>query len=342
MLFRSGMGDHTAESLQETIISSANAALQRYPAYASYSFETYVDVQPIAYNDLFEEERARLKEGQKKLSDYFGGQAGYPSVVELEAKLSRDDFFNSHILDVLLYGSLHCEVVRARFAKRLNEEFAKATSAQTVHVLAHSLGTAAMHDTLHKLYSEGMKDDEGNWISLNSVDNRIDSLWMIANVSNLMFQLNPLKTTINPFSSLVRPSTGVAGCTEQFFNVWHQYDPFTLAHEFDPKENGWVHPALYKELYTQITTTHLHHSLNPHSLTNYLLNPLVSYPFLRTMMSGVFAPSEEDISRADQIAETQRKSVAGVMGETSGLSSADTFLGYLDRVEAFKKYLTTE
>lgn len=338
-----GMGSDTEESVKETVAKSANTALKRFKSYRNHDYEDFVDIHVIAYNDIFEKERNALESRVAEIDGYFGGKSHLvPTAARGEGFLNRSEFFKSHALDVVLYGSLHSEIVRSRFAGRIAEIDGNRSSNQKLHLVAHSLGTAALHDTLHKLFTGGMEDENGKRQTLSLKDNKLDSLWMFANVSNLMFQLNPLKINIDPFDSIVKPNVSESGCTRLMYNIWHEYDPIAIAKPFDPKkDDNWVGEQDYKRRYKKIITKTLHGTLNPHSLSNYLLNPNVAYHFLReTFPKGHFAPKKEEILSAKEIAKEKELSIESLKNKFKDIEEAKDFNQFLQRIKDFEDYVS--
>lgn len=89
-------------------------------------------------------------------------------------------------MDVILNRTYYGQFAQVHVARQLLEymEDALHTSAD-VHILCHALGTAVMHDTPYKLYNKGLDPIEVER-SLSPVLNRLKSITMIANVSQLL------------------------------------------------------------------------------------------------------------------------------------------------------------
>ncbi|NGO00138.1 hypothetical protein G5S52_21670 [Grimontia sp. S25] len=266
-----GMGEHTADSLKKTVIDAANATLKRYKSTEHINFEDHVDVFPIAYNHIFDEERKRIEASAKSIGNYFKGQLPNKFIAEIvnfESNVGKDIFFNTHILDVILYAGLHGEKVRTHLAAEFAKVLVHRTSGRRLHVMAHSLGTIAMHDMLAKTYG-----DTGAKIPPR---NKIDSLWMISNASYLFFKVNEtlLKTGIDPFSTIVKPSRGDAGCVTDYYNVFNKFDPLTWFLPFNPDvDKNWVDPLTLEKNFHSLRTKQLFSTKNPHALEEYLKIP---------------------------------------------------------------------
>lgn len=344
-----GMGEHTASATEAKIIKAANIALSRYPSSQDVKFENHVDIVSIGYDDIFEVERERIKQANEPISAYFQAHSNLPAsfiqhIVSLESQIDKDTFFTTHILDVLLYAGLHGQRVRLRLAEKFAEAMATRTQQQKVHVLAHSLGTAAMHDTLACLYGGGIKDPEtGISYSYTPNELRLDSLWMVSNVSNLLYSVNRklLGTSLNPLSTKVKPSRDNTGCTEYFYNVFHEYDPFNLFYRFDPKaDEGWVTVRAYQRNYVRMETERFTHSANPHDLVGYLSNPNVAIQFLdRVMPQGSFSVNDAEVEKAHQQVKDVYQGVKAIKNYVSAMDSFDDMKGLLLMLKDYRMFI---
>lgn len=341
-----GMGVHSASSIKKTVVDAANEALHRYPGYNSEKFENHVDVIGVGFDDIFEKERKRLKQNNESLSDYLkGNSTAVPkfiqSIVSLENEIGKEAFFATHAFDVLLYLTLKGPEVRLRILEKIAKEFDRRRD-ESIHVMAHSLGTAVLHDTLHKAYKGGITDSKAGYsYKLDCVDHKFDSLWMVANVSNLTATLSPFGVKFDPYDSLVRPSRGNDGCAKYLYNLRHALDPFTKFYPFKPKkDDGWVPKPVFDEYYRYIRNTRIGHTLNPHSLAGYLLDPNVSYRFLaRVMPFGTFMPTGADADKAD----AKFKDVVGeakrIAEHVSNIRAVDDVTDFVMMVKDYEEYI---
>ena len=339
-----GMGVHSAEATKVLVTDAANKALNRYPEYQSVKFEDYVDVIGIGYDDIFEAERKRLESANMGVSQYLKSHGGISSsfvtkIVELEESIGEDNFYTTHALDVILYLTLQGEPVRLKVVKELSDVMDD-DGTFDIHVLAHSLGTAVVHDTLHKAYEGGIQFEGKNY-TLDRINNKLDSLWMIANVSNLTASLTPFSIEFDPFKTRVKPSRSDNGCTRYFYNVHHKLDPFTLFYRFDPKmSDGWVGPETYDRYYRKIETEAISESLNPHDLFAYLIDPEVCYPFLkRVMPEGLFDPSPDDIQSANAGFRNLVGVVNDIRDHVGQIDSIKDIKDLLEMVKNFEAYI---
>lgn len=277
-------------------ISSINIALQRYSNYKTATIDQYIDIHEFNYNAFFDEMRSVLANNAKSMNERLNtlGQkfdlsfaadlAG--KLISLEADFKDEKFFYTHWLDVLFYGTLMGDKVRVDAAEKITE-LVEHYGQGNLHIMAHSLGTAVLHDTLHLLYRRE-HDPDDNIPDLDLTNHKLASIWMLANVSRLV---NSVVHLSNPLKTVVKP--GNDGCTNLFFNVRHKMDPITWISRFDPPNNGsWIPENIYNSYYLNIITD-LIVDLNTHSFTQYLENPKVAAPFLNQVIKQFKVKTDE-------------------------------------------------
>jgi hypothetical protein len=279
-----GMGNHTAPkptsnergSFGTECIDTFNTAFQMYPSLQSSRIEDSVNFVEIHYNHLFDTFRNEMAENGQKFEDLLKGAGAttplgnvpglVQAVIGFEASLDSDDVFFTHWLDVILYKLYFGEVVRIHVAKKLGDIITK-NNTKDIHILAHSLGTAVIHDTLAKVYRHDYADDD-EIADLAPVTHKLASIWQIANISRLA---NSLLKIADPYKSLIKP--GSKGVTSTMMNIHHKLDPFTLLQKFSRLDNGnWIPPNVYSSSYRDIETSDIT-QINTHSITQYLHDP---------------------------------------------------------------------
>lgn len=265
-----GMGN-PQEDWEESIVQTLNDQLLMYPA-VSNSIRDHVDIVPINYNEKFEEQRA-LWQGQAegvadKLSPDYGATAQMVSYIQsLQSQFSEDKFFNTHVLDILLYRFTFIgERVRAHIALQIAtalKDRAGVTNVTAWNVLAYSLGTKAISDTLHQMHGDNdwLVDATGGRYSGGF--SRAKNLFQIANVSRAL-QTDTLKA----YKSKVRPGPG--GVCEKMFNCSHHFDPFAQLLKYEPLGDLWPPKAI--DHYTSVEIG-LIGQKNIHDLEHYLQHP---------------------------------------------------------------------
>ncbi len=302
-----GMGNHTVPkpstnergSFGKECIDTLNRTLQLYPTHKDMSIEDEVSFVEINFNHIFDSIRKDMADAGKSVKDFIAGagagtQLGdvpglIASIANFEASLNDDDFIFTHWLDVMFYKSYWGEMVRNHVASKLGEVMSK-NGARDLHIVAHSLGTAVIHDVLHKSYS-GQYLDNDDIADLSIGTHKFASLTMIANVSRLANTISPIA---NPYQSVVKP--GPKGVARRMMNIHHQLDPFTWPKNFVRQKNhNWVSEATFDNSYVDIKTTAITEK-NPHSITQYLFNPAVHLLLFRLL--GIKRPTQKSIETA--------------------------------------------
>ena len=338
-----GMGNHSAPKLQSNergsfgkeCIDSLNNAMQMYPSLQSEKIEDHVNFVEIFYNDKFDIARQQMADNGQKFSDFLAtagastALANIPgivkSIVDFESSLGSDKFIYTHWMDVLLYKLFFGEYVRLHVAEKLGDVVSK-NSTRNIHVLAHSLGTAVIHDTLAKVY-RGDYVDNDEIVDLSPTTHKLASLWQVANVSRLA---NSVLKIADPYKSIVRP--GAEGAVLTMMNIHHKLDPFTLIKSYARKNDGkWIKKSVYNSAYLDIQTSSVT-DLNTHSITQYLHDPAVHLYLFRRL--GIQMPKKSERDAAfdaydnSVINQAKEKLEARLQNLTRG--NAATFKDYFE------------
>ncbi|MFC1589142.1 hypothetical protein ACFL3P_02610 [Pseudomonadota bacterium] len=332
-----GMGIHTAESFKQEIINGTNTALKRYPSYKNIKFEDKVDLISISYDHIFEERRNALANSGLGIKDLIKDMGGVdlPGVVEtiarIDAELGGDKFAHTHLLDVVLYLTLVGEKVRLYVEQEIAGVLREYPSSN-VSFLAHSLGTAVLHDSLHKLYTTG----GSSGTQINTGQFNLSSIWMFANVSQLITTFSGLTS---PTHSLVKPGPG--GCTNTFFNIFNSFDPFTLKpfKRFNPPNDGkWIDKTTYQYSYRSIETSKVSRA-NTHSIEGYLEDPEACHLFLNHFLDDGFAPDEQEKKAGDNAFKHIEDEANKIKNFISTVDDKGDLVALLKMITDFYKYL---
>ncbi len=331
-----GMGNCTAPkpssnqrgSFGKECIETFNKAFQMYPSLKSSKIEDNVDFVEIHFNHIFDNIRKEMAENGQKFQDLLKG-AGITtplgnipglieSVIAFESSLDKDEFIYTHWLDVILYKLYFGEFIRVHVAQKLGEIISK-NGTKNIHILAHSLGTAVIHDTLSKVYNHEYADND-DIADLSPITHKLASVWQIANVSRLA---NSILKIADPYTSLVKP--GSHGVASNMMNIHHKYDPFTWPKRFKRLDNGkWIPKNIFKSSYRDIETTAVT-QLNTHSITQYLHDPAVHLYLFKAL--GISIPPKPQRDKAieayknmviDGAVEKLKTNLADVVSSNAG------------------------
>ena len=290
-----GMGEH-APHWSADIVDKLDTVAAQYPAFKSGPrFSQRLTIEEIVYDEVFADIVDRWNRDAGALDAWAKGAGrALPKLVSwLRAPLpsAAKGFFWTTAIDPLLYRGFHLvrDDVRAQVTRQIADIAKRAMQhgAADISVLADSLGTAVMHDSLDVL---GRKPFENNEV-LTAARWQFANVFMLADVCQLA---RNLVADIDYFDSIVRPTTaGTAGNTYcQFFvNAWHRFDPFVLMAPF--------RPVTWGDNYIPIGPLEHFHSANVHGYTHYLDHPLVHVPIINGALG---APMISDADQAKVLA----------------------------------------
>ncbi len=275
-----GMGTHDENSVEAEINGAFEVIFSRYSSLKNATPKDKFDLVPFQYNSFFEDYRKAITQSADVLEALSAVPGIFSEFADLERSLAEDKFFNTHWLDVILYRySLLSEPIRLELAAKIVESV-KAVGSSNVHIIGHSLGTALLHDTLAKLYGPEPTDTK-----LSNTSQRLGGVHQVSNVSRLLQSFRKVG------ASEVRPATG---CCSVFFEYRHKLDPFTKIKPFDPTDNGeWISHDAWNASYRLIEPSSVTDA-NVHSLSHYLINPLVHLPLMRFLFGFRPLKAEKD------------------------------------------------
>ena len=204
---------------------------------------------------------------------------------------AAEGFLWSTTMDPVLYRgfALVRDQVRAlvmdQLVKILANEAAKGQSLD-VTIVAHSLGTAVMHDVLHKLGTGDVPAEVQGTDVLRPDKWKFSNLFMLADVC--LLGPSALRS-IDYYSSIVRPvkpDGSQDGYCRKFFEVWHRYDPFAIAAPFRPTDWG--------SGYRPIGPLQHFRQANVHGFLPYLDHPLVHIPLIQYALADAVIGDEAE------------------------------------------------
>ena len=285
-----GMGTHhndeitidangRASSMTSTQNEVANGLKEtaKHLGFEDFNLEEEVDLREFNYSKRLDEIRLKDAEKAQALAAHLPILVDNNFAADIAAKLTeefaqadQDKFFFTHWMDVLYYGSMFWgEEIRVDLAAMLNNIFReRVQTSAPVHIIAHSLGTAVLHDTLAKVF----RNDTDLTSKVPELSKELfapDSVFMLANVSRLVHILNGIA---DPHSSIVNSKPD--GCASRFFNYYNEFDPFTWFKRWDTD--------IISGENRRITTVR---KFNTHDLTEYAAAPSVAYSIIATVVN---------------------------------------------------------
>jgi hypothetical protein len=183
--------------------------------------------------------------------------------------VTAGEFFWSHVLDVLLYRFIpvgFTTPIRDDVALQIETAWHQAdvdNGVRTpVHFLAHSLGTAVLHDAICRMAS---------FPEFGPGTHSINSIVTLANVSSVLENGNP---TYDSADRTVHCAPPPPGMTQAHFSFRHELDPIAAVKAFDGVSHGWPARDHRSQVVFEVK------DWNVHGYTHYLDNPAAHFPLL--------------------------------------------------------------
>jgi hypothetical protein len=330
LLLVRGMGKPTDEMFNQW-----EATLKQ--AYELYSggetFEDRFDCVNIEYDTIFENRRDAWNNQIDAILNSGVTGVDLPSRNDLEG-ITEDNFFTTHIQDVLLYRFIPqvAEYVRAHVITQINDAIQRANSSSRISIIAHSLGTSVAFDAVNAMYQT--PDENGN--TLSPGDFRFQTIAMIANLSRTF------ETRWGCYDSLIRPGHDNSDnyVTNTFLSTSHRWDPLASLRRFSPAENWPDSETVAKERVAVIEPGIIAH-VNVHDFTHYLENPLVNVPLFRMLRHKRFV-SEQERKDAEKAYHDTNPAEAfdDCRKELKGILTGEADFSWKRLVEVFKQFQT--
>jgi hypothetical protein len=230
----------------------------------------------ILYDDLFQQFAARMLQQSEQLitglrSAGLGRLATLFTTDAQEANFVRDNIF-----DVLIYRAMreHRLMTRKHVALQIANVL-RAHIGEDVEysIIAHSLGTAVMHDALQEMATESGSPFQFGLFSFAN-------LVMIANTSAVLRNdFDPRESFIRPF---VRPMD--PGYVTRYWNISHKFDPVAQIGSYERFMKG--------QSLKRFTFTTIEHfqSASIHSIIHYLNDPAVHIRLFQAVYGDRLVP----------------------------------------------------
>lgn len=245
---------------------------------------------PINYDKLFEAQRDTWS---NQINTILTGVSQLPGPTptkgDLES-LTDDNFFTTHIMDVLLYrfAPLVAAQVRDEVVKCILEGIKDGTPpGGKVSIIAYSLGTAVVHDAINVMYNTV----SGGTPLLTTDQFRFRAIAQLANVSRT------LETKWDAYKPYVRPGVRSSPdgryCARAMLSASHRWDPLVSLRRFSPDENWPDAHAVAKKRFVLAEPGIIQH-WNTHAFEHYVSNPRVHIPLFRYLRTTGFISSAKE------------------------------------------------
>ena len=302
VFFVHGVGDD-AKGWSKDLRAQFKALFDSYPLPpGGLPFAELFQTEEIFYNDLFDEWRKRVAkeagDALRMLGD--GGLAGsaLARLLNAGAASGGGGFLRTHALDALQYRYLRLvsELIRSavefQIMARLNEtDFGTPVRWS---IVAHSLGTSVVHDTLHEMFNPGPGAEQSALFQPYAVV-------MLANVSRLLSNPEVLGDDVDAYSSFVRPDREPGrGACRYYLSCANGFDPIALAGDFEPPPAWLTEQAKAQRRFRPLDFKAIPRNRQVHGFGEYLAHPGVHVPLFR-----ILAGDQDRISDAQEEAAHQ-------------------------------------
>lgn len=291
-----GMGVHKKGNWADSVIEKLKESSKKYSYFNKYKLEDEVEFLQISYDNIISSDVLnKWKEGATAISD-FAKENGLEDNDALNwlknAEKKEKKFLWSHVADVIIYRFFRIYRVRIQMSviKQIADEIdrkIRESGEARCSVLAHSLGTAVVHDSLHYL---GTQKWGGTTNVFDPTHWRFQSIFMIANTSRL------LQTEPKAYNSIVKPGPNLDSGSYfyKYFNFRHELDPVPFPRMFDPV--GWG------SAYQSFVVRHFW-NWDIHGFEHYLDNPRVHIPILRALVTPWAVSEQEEVAAVENYSQ---------------------------------------
>lgn len=286
-----GMGHHPANwhADAETKLRELYA---RYTRLSRIPFDERFRIVPIQYDDVF---RRLVRDWQQNaaalgpVADNLGAAAVENLVGWLRnASTADNNFVWTHAADVLMYRLFFSvrQEIKTSVAGAIAREIDALPASASWSIIAHSLGSAVVHDSLDMLWT-GRKEDG----TPTGFQPRQEQALLVAMISNVC---RVLQTNPKAYDGTVKPGRAGQkgrGCLN-YLSCRHKLDPFCIPKMFRPNE--WPDPdSAERGVYRYVEIDHIH-QVNVHDFNHYLDNPNVHIPLFRKLSFKSAITTEEE------------------------------------------------
>lgn len=285
-----GMGTHTDTSIKEEFKIGLEQCMEFF-GHPNFDVNTKFRLETFNYSQDWDNQRVAF--AQHLNGDIKDSLSLTPNLIQkilnVTAEFDGDDFLYTHVLDVLFYltGALrgHQLIKLHKKIGDLIEATVNDLNGPRLIVVAHSLGTAFIHDCLTQLYSK----------RLDPISFALDQLWSVATVSRLTQIITGMD---DPNSSIVIDhSVSKAGVCKEFYPVYNDFDPFCWFKPYrrEPNQGMLINTKHVRDL-RKIYSSNETMRFNPHDFREYFADPEVGGRFLST--NGVIDINLNDFNAA--------------------------------------------
>lgn len=301
VFFVHGVGDD-AKGWSRELRASFKALFDSYPLPpGGLPFAELFETAEIFYNDLFDEWRKRVAReagaALRLLGDGGLGDDAVRRLLEAGSAAGGGGFLRTHALDALQYRFLRlvADAIRDAVQHQIMSRLAETEFGTPVRwsIVAHSLGTSVVHDTLQAMFKPG-PGTEGSALF------QPFAVVMLANVSQLLHERGFLEGA-DAYGSFVRPNREPdQGACRYYLSAANGFDPVALAGDFSPPSSWLAEAARTQRRFRPLAFKAIPKSREVHGFAEYLAHPGVHVPLFRILSADPdrITDAQEDAAHA--------------------------------------------
>lgn len=316
VFFVHGIGDD-ARGWSKDLRADFRALFDSFPLPpGGQPFDELFQTEEIFYNDLFDEWRKRVaKEAGAALRMLGDGGLSAGAVTRLldaGAATGGGGFLRTHALDALQYRYLRLasESIRSAVERQIMLELNETDFGTPVRwsIIAHSLGTSIVHDTLHEMFNPGPGVEQSALFQPYAVV-------MLANVSRLLSNPGVLGDGVDAYGSFVRPDREPErGACRYYLPCANGFDPIALAGDFKPPATWLSGQARAQRRFRPLEFNAIPKNRQVHGFGEYLAHPAVHVPLFR-----ILAGDQDRITDAQEDAAHEKYRAANPLPDPGEL-----------------------
>jgi hypothetical protein len=240
----------------------------------------------------------------------------------------------THLMDLLLFaGSPSIQDRLVSYIGRQIIDLIVASPEDYFSIIGHSMGTAAANKVIQALFTQKVKDSDGNDQTLRG-DFKFQNVCMVANTS---YSLS--RDRANHYSTIVRPSMSVGnGCCNTWINVNHRLDPVGQFLRFDYRKNpAWLDPKIDARHLMRDISPNIISSKNIHSINHYFRDPILHFPYFELVLGAKATKKQQDAAIDAFNAATPQGAFKTLQAhlETIDLSNTSSMKAFFESLKTF-------
>jgi hypothetical protein len=318
-----GMGNFENDIWAGNLKAQFRDLFGQYTKLRENNYVNGFDLHALNYSEVFEDYRQQWRNDAKKAADALLksdwserklDRKAADQLVKLANGATGDDFWRTHVLDVVMYRYLPqiTQTIRRSIEVQIKERLKSfGDDIPDYSIICHSLGTAVIYESFYAM----INDSPPLYQYFRPVN-----VFMVANVVKPLWNYGG-----TCYPTEMGPDSTNKGFCNYFANFSHKLDPFSNFDRFDKPEAKWFSPtAQQDERYLNVDLPAEDIQItNVHALEHYLSHPDVHVPILRCLTGSYNNIPDTEHKKA--LVEWRAKSVKN---KASGIAT-DTLKNYL-------------